>query len=1069
MIVLHAGMEDGRLLLWGESPAANSHAPREKKRESPRAAALPYDAGAKRLAGALETVGSVGEGWKRSRGRDVTRTIWLPTRAGTPIPSSPMISDVEAGRSAPALAPWSVTCVGLPWPDATALLCFTHERPVLAPGVLASGSLSFLAQLLRHAGALVTRQQFLPGLRQEQGKWFARWEPVLSGGEGTSLAELARQMPPAVRAIAADGEANAPSRPAVEIVNDAIGRLVDCLVRGSRQAAAAEGAPRSTKRQARRFDSLHDQWLFALGSPDGKMQAGDSELAELAAQVESWRRPVHVTTRAPFRLCFRLEEPPPDEAQGSSADVRRPVRAGDWYVRFLLQAADDPSLLLTAEKAWNADKRADSLWRRAGLRPQELLLSTLGQAAGICPRIESSLKTQRPAGYGLDAAGAFEFLSETAMTLEQAGFRVLLPAWWTRKGTKVRLAVHASVKGPPMKSAGALSLDEVVTFQWQVALGDQVLSRDELEALARFKQPLVNVRGQWVQMSAEEIEAALDFWKRQSAVQATVRDAVKMALGAEAPMGPLAFGSIKTTGWIDDFLKQLQDGASLEELPPPTGFVGTLRPYQARGYSWLAFLRRFGLGACLADDMGLGKTVQTLALLQREWESGNRSPVLLVCPTSVVANWQKEAARFTPDLPVLVHHGLARARSDAFLREAKRHALVISSYALLHRDREHFGKVDWGGVILDEAQNVKNPAAKQSQAARSLRAEYRLALTGTPVENHVGDLWSIMEFLNAGFLGTQADFRRRFFIPIQSGGDPEAAGRLRRITGPFVLRRLKTDKSIIADLPEKLEMKVFCSLTKEQASLYQAAVNEARRAIESADGIQRKGLILALLSKLKQICNHPAHFLGDNSELPGRSGKLARLTEMAEEVLDGGDRALIFTQFSEMGDLLQKHLEETFGREVLFLHGSLSKRRRDALVERFQSDAGPPLFVLSLKAGGTGLNLTRASHVFHFDRWWNPAVENQATDRAFRIGQTRNVQVHKFLCAGTCEEKIDELIESKLEIAGQVVSAGEGWITKLSNNELKEIFALRNEALADDEADSLRRRPSRRAAAALQS
>ena len=366
---------------------------------------------------------------------------------------------------------------------------------------------------------------------------------------------------------------------------------------------------------------------------------------------------------------------------------------------------------------------------------------------------------------------------------------------------------------------------------------------------------------------------------------------------------------------------------------------------------------------------------------------------------------------------------------------ARHVSIIISSYALLHRDFEILKGVPWSGVVLDEAQNIKNPETKQARAARAFKAEYRIALTGTPVENSVGDLWSIMEYLNPGFLGTQADFKRSFFIPIQAGRDPEAMERLKRLTGPFILRRLKTDKTIIADLPEKMEMKVFCTLTKEQASLYEAVVKETMKAIDSAEGIQRKGLVLATLSKLKQVCNHPAQFLGDNSPIPGRSGKLARLTEMVEEMMAVGDRALVFSQFAEMGEILRRHLQETFGREVLFLPrgGSeeavgtkwwnASRRRR----------MGRTIFILSLKAGGTGLNLTRANHVIHFDRWWNPAVENQATDRAFRIGQTRNVQVHKFLCAGTLEEKIDEMIERKKGIAEKVIETGEGWLTELSD------------------------------------
>ena len=377
-------------------------------------------------------------------------------------------------------------------------------------------------------------------------------------------------------------------------------------------------------------------------------------------------------------------------------------------------------------------------------------------------------------------------------------------------------------------------------------------------------------------------------------------------------------------------------------------------------------------------------------------------------------------------------------------------AIVISSYALVHRDFETLKEVSWAGVVLDEAQNIKNPETKQAKAARAFKGDYRIALTGTPVENNVGDLWSIMEFLNPNFLGTQTEFKKRFFVPIQAGRDPEAVEQLKRLTGPFILRRLKTDKAVIADLPEKMEMKVFCTLTKEQASLYEAVVKETIETIDSTEGIQRKGMVLATLSKLKQICNHPAQFLGDHSPIPGRSGKLTRLTEMIEEMIEVGDRALVFSQFAEMGEILRRHLQETFGREVLFLYGAVPRKKRDRMIERFQSDEnGPPIFILSLKAGGTGLNLTRASRVVHFDRWWNPAVENQATDRAFRIGQTKNVQVHKFLCAGTLEEKIDEMIERKKEIAEGVIGTGEGWLTELSTAELKDLFALRREATGE--------------------
>ena len=449
--------------------------------------------------------------------------------------------------------------------------------------------------------------------------------------------------------------------------------------------------------------------------------------------------------------------------------------------------------------------------------------------------------------------------------------------------------------------------------------------------------------------------------------------------------------------------------------------------------------------------MGLGKTIQLLALLlHRKQEEGATSPFLLISPTSVVSNWRKESERFAPSLRVLVHHGVDRRGGAAFVREAERNDMVISTYSLLHRDLAHLTSVRWGGLVLDEAQNIKNPSAKQTQALRRLKAPIRVALTGTPVENRLSELWSIMEFLNTGYLGSQLSFKRRFAVPIERYRDQEATEVLQQLVKPFVLRRLKTDPRVIRDLPEKNEMKVYCSLTREQATLYQAVVRESLKQIDRSDGMGRRGEILATLTRLKQVCNHPAHYLGDGSRLENRSGKLTRLSEMLEEVMAEGDQALVFTQYAKMGALLQQHLREILSTEVLFLHGGVPAWKREKIISRFQDDeAGPSIFVLSLKAGGFGLNLTRARHVFHFDRWWNPAVENQATDRVFRIGQTRPVAVYKYVCAGTVEEKIDELIESKKELAGQVIRGAEEWVTELSTANLRELFILRDDSVQD--------------------
>ncbi|PEN08532.1 ATP-dependent helicase [Longimonas halophila] len=789
------------------------------------------------------------------------------------------------------------------------------------------------------------------------------------------------------------------------------------------------------------------------------MKGNTNELTHLAGQLRAWRRRIEVTAGAPFRLTFRLEEPNGTGTDDITQD------ADSWHVRYLLQSTADPSLQIDVETAWDPDASARRVLERVNFHPEPYLLAALGQAMGVWPAIEDSLKQPNPAGLELDTAQAHAFLREYAPLLRQAGFGVQLPAWWKRGRTKERLSAKANAAAPDMKAKAGLSLKTIVQFDWEVALGDHVLSREELDELAEMKTPLVNLRGEWVEVDLDAIRAMVDRIDQKDADRFTVRDVMQMALGAEEGPAGLPVEAISTSGQLGDLLDRLNRGDTVEPLPEPDGFEGTLRPYQQRGYAWLAFLKRWGLGACLADDMGLGKTVQALALLQRTYNgspesnapengSANASllPSLIVCPTSVVTNWKKEANRFTPDLSVLVHHGGDRASDEeAFTEQMANRTLVVTNYALLRRDVELFRAISWDTVVLDEAQYVKNPSAQRTQAARSLTAQHCIAMTGTPVENNVGDLWSIMEILNPGLLGSQASFKKKFFRPIQNERDEEAMRRLKRITGPFILRREKTDPTVIDDLPEKQEMTVYTTLTEEQASLYRAVVKKTTAALEGEQSeldMERRGLVLSTLMQLKQICNHPAQYLHDDSQIADRSGKLLRLVEMLEEVLAANERALIFTQFTEMGTMLKRHLQETFGREALFLHGGVKQEKRDQMVERFQeADDAPPFFLLSLKAGGTGLNLTRANHVFHYDRWWNPAVENQATDRAFRIGQTRRVQVHKFVCAGTLEERIAEMIERKKSLADQVVDAGEGWVTELSTDELKDLFRLREEAM----------------------
>jgi SNF2 family DNA or RNA helicase len=1046
MIILHGAMLEERLFVWGEAPPKPKRGGRRKNGLAPS----PYDAGYPAL---REALANLGLDFVSDDAREDASTAWLPTVGEQPYPSSALIGEFPEADGETELAPWKVSGLFL---DPKEWLELLTARP--QHGVVAGRDLRFWLAALREAGSLVTRQRFLPGLIERAGEWFARWQPVWLGEDADLLEALASDMPAAARALTRDVETGAPDTPPRRAVESFVAATLDHLVRSH----ADDGLPAVPGGIV--AGNVVERWLTALRIPDAHVPGDDESLRQLADLVRDWRRPVDQAALVPFRLCFRLEEPAPSKdeppprrgrrnsRQRPGRDVPRPGQRR-WYVRFLLQSAEDPNLLVPTADAWIIRGRKAAALARSGTDVHAALLASMVQAAGVDPRIEESLRSRKPSGFSLDARGAHDFLTRTAPALQQAGFGVILPPWWTEYGTTAQhLCVRAKVHTPERRELDAEpSLDDQVSFDWEISVGGRPLSGRDLDELARLKEPLVNVRGHWVETHIEEIHAAQMFWKNRRAGEVTARELVRMALGSADTSAGIRFAGVDASGWLGDLLRQLTDKNTIEPLPAPEGFEGALRPYQERGYAWLDVLGRHGLGSCLADDMGLGKTIQTLALVERRRAAGEDRPVLLVCPTSVLTNWQREATRFTPGLGVTVHHGVGRARGYDLQQRAYAHSIVLTSYALLHRDLEDLHMVQWSGVVLDEAQNIKNPSTKQSQAVRTLKADYRIALTGTPVENHVGDLWSIMDFLNPGFLGTRQEFKRNYFVPIQAFRDREASERLHRIAGPFILRRLKSDRSIISDLPEKNEMKVFCTLTTEQGRLYTSVVEEAEKRIRDSEGIERRGVILAALTKLKQVCNHPAHYLGDDSEIDARSGKLTRLTEMMEEVIEAGDRALVFTQFVEMGSILQRHLAEELGREVLFLHGGVSKRRRDTLIERFQAEESdaPPIFVLSLKAGGLGLNLTAANHVFHFDRWWNPAVENQATDRAFRIGQTRNVQVHKYVCAGTLEERIDEMIERKRTIAEDIVGTGEAWITELSDEELHDMFALRKDAVRE--------------------
>jgi non-specific serine/threonine protein kinase len=958
--------------------------------------------------------------------------------------------------------------------------------------VALASDLRFAARAAEMTLELISRGRIIPTIELTSDGWQARWRPLVDGHDRGRIDALYWSLPSSFTAagMADSDHGHVPTEmerePPDEALRSYMWSVTDALARRFiADRPTAKPSPGRGRRPTR--TGTVDAWLTALVSSDGAVDAaaGD-ELDSLSEALEAWQATENMAADA-VRTCFRILPPSADSDEGTAEnDCPRPLRSrsrsgqpsppdpvDEWRIEFALQAVDDPSLFVPAAAVWDDGPELTALERHAP-HPDEQLLRGLGLAARLVPSLGSALASATPCEQVTDSAGVLAFLRDGAPILEQAGFGVLAPPWWRSPGARLSLRLKARTKSKGGSSMTAIGLDGLCDVRWEAALGGDKLGLTELRELARLKQPLVRVRGRWVELREEDIAAAIAAVGRKGADadRMSAGEVLRAALGLEPAPGDLPVSEVDADGWLGDLLAGAED-RRLQALPTPDGFVGELRPYQERGLGWLAFLGDLGLGACLADDMGLGKTAQLLALLVDERArcasvsparrgrsvaakaiaappTPAAGPTLVICPMSLVGNWQREAARFAPELSVYVHHGPDRLDGKAFVRGAGQADLVLSTYGLAARDHRLLATVSWRRLVLDEAQQIKNSASRTTQSVRAIPAERRIAMTGTPVENRLTELWSIMQFLNPGLLGSEKGFRERFATPIERDGDDEAAAHLRRITAPFVLRRLKTDRSIIADLPDKLEMKEFCTLTREQASLYQAVVDDMLARIDDTDGMERRGLVLATMMKLKQVCNHPAHFLADGSSLPGRSGKLTRLVEVLEEAVEEGDRALVFTQFTEMGDLLERHLRRHLGCDVLWLHGGVSKKVRDTMVDRFQGTDGPPVFLLSLKAGGTGLNLTAATHVVHFDRWWNPAVENQATDRAFRIGQQRNVQVRKFVCGGTLEERIDEMIERKRALAERIVGAGEGWITEMSTEQLREVVALSADAVGED-------------------
>ncbi len=888
----------------------------------------------------------------------------------------------------------------------------------LTSEVVVGDDLISLARIWRFAGNLISRRLVLPSIYNNR----SRWIPVVLGTDATAAEALFGAVPASAYCI---DDAELPKRFFEDVTDIRFRRCVATIL--NRKNAARE-----------RFYDLHSAWIASLRSNDSRIKwNSESEIRAFADILEKWREPV-CGRKSDFSLAFRVVDP-------VNATVRNP--------KWILQP-----LIVNGERAEPFSRRfLDELspYDRCSV------LVALGQASSLIPGMPKDITrgVSADGSVSMDAPSLYAFLKEGAQELRAAGFKLYAPKWWGKGDGKIGRPKIRAVSIRPQGGSGLFTLDSLLDVKWEIVLGGKSYDAKEIEWMLASGSPILRDGDGFTVVDEKALIAARTKLNKLLSGPISLQELVTLGISSSVmgdvavEVGNEAFSEeIRTSGFIS-----LIDGiGKLERIAIPKGFHGKLRNYQRKGLDWMTFLFSWRLGACLADDMGLGKTIEAISIFLTARARGLREPILVVCPMSIMLKWSRELKSFAPKLRVWMYHGHDRARGAAFKREALQHDVCITSYQLLAAESASFEGVDWGIITVDEAQNIKNHKTAKSKTVRSLSARWRLALTGTPVENSVGDIWAIMDFLNPGLLADYGTFAERFQRPLSQGSDGRAGEELRQIVAPFILRRLKTDPEIVSALPDKVEEKVYCSLTREQAELYAAEVHDAERSLYEKSGIARHGAVLALLTRLKQICNHPMQYRYvegiDKSAtlLPDTSGKLKRLEEMLKEVIAANEASLIFTQYAVMGKLLAAHLTEKFGFEVPFLHGEVPMKKRDEMVARFQREDGPPIFILSIKTGGTGLDLTRANHVFHYDRWWNPAVENQATDRAHRIGQNKTVFVHTFICEGTLESHIDDLITGKLELAKRLITQGDSWLSDLDEAGLRKVIELSDDFKEDE-------------------